>query len=91
MGDSDLTERLLLQLRDDVTQGFAAAARATDLARVEGQLLAYQAETDRRLEVLEVAENGRTGIRGGIKTTGLIAASLISNAALWAAVFFKHP
>lgn len=90
MAESELVERLVLQLRDDVTHGFAHTAQATDLARVEGQLQAYQAETDRRIEVLEVAEHGRSGGATRFRVYGAVVAFLISNGALWAAVLVHH-
>jgi hypothetical protein len=90
VAESDLTERLILQLRDDVTKGFSAMARATDLARVEGQLQAYQSETDRRLEKLETLELHRSGGTNRLKVIGTLVAFAASNGALWAAVFVVH-
>jgi hypothetical protein len=89
--DSELTERLILQLRDDVTAGFAHTARATDLSRVEGQLQAYQAETDRRLDAIEQLEHARHGGFASFRFIGGAIAFLVSNGALWAAVLLRHP
>lgn len=90
---SQLLERLVLQLRDDVTKGFAETARSNDLARVEGQLQAYQAETDRRLGALEETEHQRVGDNNRGKRNTMAIVNLVSTAALWAGVIvalFRH-
>lgn len=91
MTEPTLLESLVLQLRDDVTRGFAESARATDLSRIEGQLQAYQVETDRRLEKLEISEHGRVGGSARWKVIGGFIAFIVSNGALWAAVLVRHP
>lgn len=82
-------EALIIQLRENVTEGFANAAKATDLSRVEGQLQAYQSETDRRLEKLESKEHQRVGGTVRWKSIAAVVTFLLSTGALWAAVIVK--
>lgn len=53
---ADFEGQLLLQIQQQMTEGFARMATAKELGRVEGKLDAYQKDTDRRLEKLEVAQ-----------------------------------